>query len=85
MFPFKVHDVGSRTGPASRTGKAHPGRPGKVTTRTRAHSPDAEDASADHHALVRKYLRDVQEMNGKHPSPDRPYHDDQRTPHPHRP
>jgi hypothetical protein len=76
----EIHDVGHTHG------KAHPSRPGKVTTGTRAHSPDSEDASVDHHQAVQRYLREVQAMNRtSHPSPDRPYHDDQRTPRPHRP
>jgi hypothetical protein len=63
---IEVHELGRKHG------KAHPARPARVTTATRAHSPNAEDASTDHHALVQRYLRQVQAMNGNL-SPDKPY------------
>ena len=71
-WPGKVHDTGSTTGSASHSGKAHPGRVRKVTTRTRAHAPDGDDASHDHHAAIQRYLAEVQRMSGSQPSPDKP-------------
>ena len=67
----EVHDTGSRTGSARHSGKAHPGRPRKVTTRTRAHAPDGDDASHDHHAAIQRYLAEVQRMSAVHPAPDK--------------
>jgi hypothetical protein len=48
-----------------------------VTTKSRAHTADGEDASADHHALVQKYLRMVQSER-TNTAPDRPYGENQQ-------
>lgn len=67
LFPAsKVHELGHKQG------KAHPAKSGRpVTTGTRAHSHDAEDASADNHAEVQRYLRELRQMNGANAEDDK--------------
>lgn len=48
---FASHLAGVKT-----SGKAHPGRPRKIGTKSRAHVPELEDPSVDHQVSIDRYL-----------------------------